>query len=135
MRAVTLYQRGGRFARLGVEAIDIVEAGDLAPWYPLQCPFDDPHNIQKADPAGEESMYGNFICRTQYSRCAIPGLQGFAAQVEGREAFVIGTLEGQLGDFGEVETGHRGVDSVGPAQAIGVRISGEPSWASTEPST
>ncbi len=65
-----------------------------------------------------------------------PSLQGFPGQPEGRKAFGIRCFEGQLADLDEVQPCRRRGHAPRPDQGHrdGVRISGEPRCARTEPS-
>lgn len=71
----------------------------------LQSAFDHLRDVQKTEPAGQETFDRDLIGRIQHSWGRTAGLQGLPGQAQGRKAYAVGRFEAKLADRGQVEPG------------------------------
>jgi hypothetical protein len=124
------------FACAGVGGEDRVQRIDRLRATAFQAGGNHCRDVEKTDAVIEEGSDRLFVRRIEYRRSGAAGAQRIESQAQTGEALEVGTLEVQAGDLEQVERPYAGIDALGQAMAlaIGVRMSGLPSWAITEPS-
>ena len=130
--------RLGRRARLAVDLqhlLDRLRRGQIEAVQRFACNCGD---IEKADAAAEERGDGYLIRGIEDSRFRRSARQRRPGEAQRRETLQIGLLEIERSDRGPDRAVRTGV-SIRSGQArlwaIGIRMSGAPSWARTEPSS
>src|SRR5690606_35441871 len=99
--------------------------------------LDHNRDIGETDTPIQEGLDRDLVGRIQDGAGRATGLEGLAGQPQTGEPQRVRCLEVEPCSEQQIQRTDPGVDALGPARAwaMGVRMSGLPSWASTEPST